>query len=183
MIRIAITLPYAINGEAAIIRRLLADGFNYIHLRKPEADIEYCRELLEQLTPQERAKTVVHDYYELYKEYNLRGVHTNRNITELPEDYKGSRTRSCHSLEEIVKYRDEYDYLFLSPIFNSISKEGYQSAFSHKELSEAAAKGIINHKTIALGGITPDKIPYLESLNFGGAAMSGAVYKHDTDDS
>jgi len=31
--------------------------------------------------------------------------------------------------------------------------EQKHSSFTHKELSEAAAKGIIDHKTIALGGI------------------------------
>ena len=177
MLKIAITLPDAISGEVATIRRLLADGFDIVHLRKPNASIDYCRQLLGGLSVAERSRIVVHDYYSLYREFALRGVHLNRNIASLPSDYCGSRTRSCHSFEEVVRYKTEVDYLFLSPIFDSISKAGYHSAFSHEELRRAANEGIIDCRVIALGGVAPDKITYLESLGFGGVAMSGAIYK------
>lgn len=96
---------------------------------------------------------------------------------QLPDDYSGSRTRSCHTLEEVVRYKAQCDYLFLSPIFDSISKEGYASAFSHQELCLAAREGIIDSRVVALGGVTPELIPYLASLGFGGVAMSGALFK------
>lgn len=176
MLKIAITLPDAIDGEVAAIRQLLADGIDIVHLRKPEAGIDYCRMLLEQLTSVERAQIVVHDYYVLYEEFMLRGVHQNKNIGHLPDGYRGSRTHSCHSFEEVLRYKEESDYLFLSPIFDSISKRGYRSAFSHEELQRAADTGIIDNRVVALGGVTYDKIAYLESLHFGGVAMSGALW-------
>lgn len=176
---IAITLPHAIDNEVATIRRLLAGGIDVIHLRKPEAGVEYCRHIVGQLSPAQRSKIVIHDYYELYADYALRGVHLNRNITHLPDSYHGSRTRSCHTFEEVVRYKDECNYLFLSPIFDSISKSGYQSGFTHDELLEAAREGIIDERVIALGGVTPNKITYLESLHFGGVAMSGALFCND----
>ena len=175
MLTIAITQPYAIDSEDAIIRHLLANGFDIVHLRKPGADIDYCRELLELLTPSERARIVIHDHYVLYEEYALRGVHLNRNISTYPSHYRGSRTRSCHTLEEVTKYKNECDYLFLSPIFDSISKRDYRSKFSHEELLMASNDGIIDNKVIALGGVTPDKVDYLKSLHFGGVAMMGAL--------
>jgi thiamine-phosphate pyrophosphorylase len=64
----------------------------------------------------------------------------------------------------------------LSPIFDSLSKRGYTSGFSAEELQRAADEGIIDEKVIALGGVTFDKIVYLERLNFGGVAMIGALY-------
>lgn len=175
MLQIAITQPFAIDGEDAIIRHLLANGFDIVHLRKPDTDIEYCRDLLGRLTPAERARIVVHDYATLYEEYALRGIHLNHNISSYPANYRGTRTRSCHTIEEVVRYKEECDYLFLSPIFDSISKRGYRSNFSHDELLNASNKGIIDSKVIALGGVTPDKINYLSSLHFGGVAMMGAV--------
>lgn len=175
MLTIAITYPYAIDKEDVIIRHLLANGFDIVHLRKPDANIDYCRELLGRLTPLELACIVVHDYYALYEEYALRGVHLNHNISSYPPHYRGTRTRSCHSFDEVVKYKEECDYLFLSPIFDSISKRGYLSKFSHNELLNASIRGIIDDKVIALGGVTPDKIRYLKSLHFGGAAMLGAL--------
>lgn len=177
MLLIAITLPYATRGEVAIIRRLLAGGVDIVHLRKPDADIDYCRALLEQLTAAERKRIVVHDYHSLYEEFALCGIHINRNIAHLPVGYHGTRTRSCHSLEEVVRYKEECDYLFLSPIFDSISKVGYHSAFSDEVLRRAAAEGIIDDRVVALGGVTLDKLSYLERVGFGGAAMSGAIYR------
>ena len=175
MLKIAITQPFAVDGEDAIIRHLLANGFDIVHLRKPDADIDYCRELLQRLTHSERKRVVIHDYYSLYAEFNLRGIHLNKNIASYPVDYQGTRTRSCHSFDEVVRYKHECDYLFLSPIFDSISKSGYHSNFSHDELLEASKRGVIDSKVIALGGVTFDKLPYLQSLHFGGVAMMGAL--------
>jgi thiamine-phosphate pyrophosphorylase len=175
MLQIAITQPFAVDGEDAIIRHLLANGFDIVHLRKPDADIEYCKDLLGRLTPAERSRIVVHDFPTLYEEFALRGIHLNRNYTTYPPHYLGTRTRSCHTFEEVAGCKDECDYLFLSPIFDSISKQGYLSKFSHDELLNASRTGIIDNRVIALGGVTPERIEYLQSLHFGGIAMMGAL--------
>ena len=176
---IAITSPEVIDADEYIIKGLIKKGIDIVHLRKPDSSIDECRNLLAKLTDKERGKIVVHDYPELYYEFSLMGIHVNKNITSLPEGYSGVKTRSCHSLEEVQMYKDDYDYLFLSPIFNSISKKGYQSNFTDEKLRQASRNGVIDHKVIALGGVTFDKIPYLQSLNFGGVAMLGAIYNTD----
>lgn len=173
---IAITVPKMIDEDAYLISNLLKMGIYSVHLRKPEATINECRQLLTKLTKEERAKIIIHDYPELYTEFSLKGIHINKNITSLPNGYNGFKTRSCHSFEEIKRYKDSYDYLFLSPIFDSISKTGYKSGFSREELLQASADGTIDHKVIALGGVTLDMTPYLKQLNFGGIAMIGGIY-------
>lgn len=173
---IAITSPSVVDEDLYIIQQLLNRGIDIIHLRKSDAEINDCRKLLSKLTYEQRAKIIVHDFPSLYEEFSLKGIHVNKNITSLPINYKGYKTRSCHSFEEIKKYKKEYDYLFLSPIFDSISKSGYKSCFSHDELKKASADGIIDKKVIALGGVTFDSIPYLKELNFGGVAMIGSIY-------
>ena len=173
---IAITVPKMIDEDAYLISNLLKMGIYSVHLRKPEASINECRQLLSQLTDAERAKIIIHDYPELYTEFSLKGIHINKNITSLPDGYNGFKTRSCHSFEEIERYKTEYDYLFLSPIFDSISKVGYKSGFTKEELLKASTSGIIDHKVIALGGITLDMMPYFRELNFGGIAMIGGIY-------
>ena len=165
-----------IDEDACLISNLLKIGIHSVHLRKPEATIHECRQLLAQLTNDERTKIIIHDYPELYDEFLLKGIHINKNITSLPDGYCGFKTRSCHSFEEIEKYKNEYDYLFLSPIFDSISKVGYKSNFTKEELLKASDKGIIDSKVIALGGITLDMTPYFKELNFGGIAMIGGIY-------
>jgi thiamine-phosphate pyrophosphorylase len=176
---IAITSPKVTDADEYIIKGLVKRGIDIVHFRKPDSGIEECRSLLLKLTSGERSKIVVHDYPELYEEFSLLGIHVNKNVTSLPEGYSGLKTRSCHSFEEVEMYKDDYDYLFLSPIFNSISKQGYMSSFSDAELLQASKEGIIDRKVIALGGVTFDKIPYLKELNFGGVAMIGAIYNTD----
>ena len=177
---IAITTPKMIDEDAYLISNLLKMGIHSIHLRKPEATINECRQLLTKLTDAERAKIIIHDYPELYTEFSLKGIHINKNITSLPDGYNGFKTRSCHSFEEIERYKTEYDYLFLSPIFDSISKVGYKSNFTKEELLKASTQGIIDSKVIALGGITLDMLPYFKELNFGGIAMIGGIYNTNT---
>ena len=133
------------------------------------------RNLLNELSSEERNKIIIHDYHELYEEYSLRGIHINKNVTHLPKGYQGFKTRSCHSLEEVKLYKNDFDYVFLSPIFDSISKQGYKSAFTEEVLRTASREGIIDEKVVALGGVTFEKIPYLEELHFGGAAMMGGI--------
>jgi 8-oxo-dGTP pyrophosphatase MutT (NUDIX family) len=58
-----------------------------------------------------------------------------------------------------------------------ISEESRELRFFNKEeLKNASNKGIIDEKVIALGGVTFDKIAYLEDLGFGGVAMIGGIY-------
>lgn len=173
---IAITTPKVDNNDIHLIRTLFEKGIDIIHLRKPDSDIQECRKLLSRLTIEERKKIIIHDFPQLYDEFSLKGIHINRNITALPKGYTGFKTRSCHSLEEVKMYKNEYDYLFLSPIFDSISKAGYKSGFGKEQLQKASAEGIIDQKVVALGGVTFDSIHWLKELNFGGAAMLGAIY-------
>ena len=81
----------------------------------------------------------------------------------------GLVSRSCHSLDELTA---EANYLFLSPIFDSISKPGYRAAFSAEEL-----RGKVDGRVFALGGVTFEQLPYIQELGFGGAAMLGAAWR------
>lgn len=173
---IAITTPKCTDEDAYIIASLLDLGVDIVHLRKPESDVGACRRLLASLGEEYRSRIVVHDYPELYYEFSLKGIHLNRSVTALPDGYRGLRSRSCHSFNEVVRYKCDCDYLFLSPIFDSISKEGYRSGFSDGELRGASEAGIIDERVVALGGVTLDDIAYLRSLHFGGVAMIGAIY-------
>lgn len=172
---IVITSPSFFDGEADFITRLFAYGVDTVHLRKPGASAAECARLLDHISAAARSRIVIHDYFELAAPYGLLGIHINARHNEIPEGYTGHISRSCHSFDEVKRYRPECDYVFLSPIFDSVSKQGYRSAFTPEDLSKAAEDGIIDSKVIALGGITPDRVACLRSLGFGGAAMLGCV--------
>ena len=175
MLWLVITSPSFIPDEASFLHRLFVHGVDIVHLRKPGATAEECARLLDDLTSDDRRRIVIHDFFELAEPYGLKGIHLNARRSTVPDGYEGHVSRSCHSLEEVKRYKDVCDYVFLSPIFDSVSKQGYASAFTDNVLKQASKDGIIDNKVVALGGVTPDKINYLRQLNFGGAAMLGCV--------
>lgn len=180
---IVITSPGFIQGEADFIDRLFGHGLDRLHLRKPGAEIGECRRLLDGISREWLPQIVVHDNFGLCREYGLGGVHLNGRNPMAPPNHDGSVSRSCHSLEEISRYKGECDYLTLSPIFNSISKQGYMAAFGPGQLAAARDSGLIDRRVIALGGVTLENIPRVKELGFGGVAILGDVWQRMADGS
>lgn len=180
---IVITSPGFLQGEADFIDRLFGHGLDRLHLRKPGADIGECRRLLDGISREWLPRIVVHDNFGLCREYGLGGVHLNGRNPMAPPNHEGSVSRSCHSLEEISRYKGECDYLTLSPIFNSISKQGYMAAFGPGQLAAARDSGLIDRRVIALGGVTLENIPRVKELGFGGVAILGDVWQRMADGS
>ena len=172
---IVITTPYFFEGESRIISRLFREGMERLHLRKPQSNMDELRMLLDAIPSEYHSRIVLHDHFELAIEYQLAGIHLNSRNHTRPEGFKGNISRSCHSLEE-VQGNSELDYVFLSPLFQSISKESYGSGFPMEVLHKASSDGIINQKVIALGGMDNTTIPLIEPLNFGGVAVLGAFW-------
>ncbi len=149
-----------------------------IHIRKPRATRGQVEELLLKIPSKLRNRMILHDHFELAMEYGLRGIHLNSRNPYVPKGWKGAVSRSCHSIKELAECKKElYDYMSLSPIFDSISKEGYKSAFTREQLEEARQKGIIDNRVMALGGVTFDKIGLITEMGFGGAMILGDAWK------
>ena len=173
---IVISLPDIIPQEAVLLTAALEAGVDYLHLRKPCAKAEDIAQLLQEIPPEHRDKVVLHDAHHLAQEYGVGGIHLNSRNAQLPQRWQGSASRSCHTLEEIVRHKNEYDYLLLSPIYNSISKSGYNTTFTAQQLSQAHKDGIIDNSIIAMGGITPENISSTMKYGFGGVAILGCLW-------
>ena len=173
---IVITYPDFIAEEAAKINALFDAGLEILHIRKPKALKEEYIALLDNINSCYHSKIKIHEYFELADDYNLLGVHLNARNPVYDGNKQVLISKSCHSLEELFAI-DEYDYVFLSPIFDSISKEGYASNFSDEVLKKASFQGIINDKVIALGGIDQTTLPLVKHYAFGGVAVLGSVWK------
>ena len=99
---IAITQPSMIEDEARHIHELLETGFDIVHLRKPDADVEQCRRLLRELSDEDRRKIIIHDYHELINEFDLKGLHFNKNVTIVPQDYEGFKTKKLPFIANVI---------------------------------------------------------------------------------
>ena len=178
---ITITSPEFLSGEATFIGKLFSQGLDLLHLRKPEASLEAYKQLLLQIPEQWHSRIVLHEHFELAEEYKLHGIHLNRRCSVVPNAYHGNISCSCHTIEEVITQKDSKDYVFLSPIFDSISKVGYHAAFSPTSLKQAAVENVIDEKVIALGGITANNIPLVKEWHFGGVALLGDIWKRMSD--
>ena len=88
----------------------------------------------------------------------------------------------CLIGEEVKEKKNNFDYVFLSPVFDSISKQGYAAEYTPEQIRQAAKDGIIDKRVIALGGIDEDNILQVKDYGFGGAAILGGLWnKFDLD--
>ena len=168
--------------EACWINAMMSEYPFILHLRKPFASLAELETLVQQIHPAYYDRIVLHDHYALAEKYRLKGIHWNARNQDFKLEgaywQKASISRSCHSISEVEMYKDQYQYVTLSPIFDSIYKQGYKAAFSESELKSAIDKGIINQQVIALGGIDSSNIHQLATMGFGGAAVLGVIWNH-----
>lgn len=169
---IVISSPTPVANEAAIVNCLLSEGVEIYHIRKKDFTENEMREYMKNIDEKYFSKLVLHSHYHLAKEYNLKGIHISK--TPIPSEQYKHISISCHSLTEINNCNKNIEYRFLSPIFNSISKEGYNSSFNLAELKDALKNR--KDKIIALGGINENNIASIKEINFAGIALLGAIW-------
>lgn len=179
---IVITSPDKVANESELINQLFAKGLEILHLRKPSWAKPDFEALLKSINPAYKRKVVLHQFHELAAKYNVKGLHLreeNRkqlSVSELKELSKELKHKnltfssSFHSKEEIVASENVFDYVFLSPVFDSISKPNYVgSKFNVQGLK-------FETKIIALGGIEASNIASIQKMGYDGAAVLGAIW-------
>jgi len=177
---IAITVPYFYPGEAADIEQRLVSGkFDYVHVRKPECTAGQLTRLLDTINPLVRERLTLHEHFDIAAEYGIGGVHLNSRNPVAPANWAGRVSRSCHSVAECTEITGN-DYIFISPVFPSISKPGYKNNFDEQELAEYLA-GAHSSATIALGGVTQGRIGQVRRMGFDGYAMLADAWRAHID--
>ena len=176
---ILITLPRILKNEAEMLAALCGAGFSVIHIRKPEASEPEIEELLKTLQAlgADMSRLTIHYNEPLARRYGLGGVHLR--IEELLAGAGEGLRRSCsaHGWTEAERAATDADYVFLSPLFDSISKPGYRSAIDPAEAAERLRRR--KGRIVALGGIRPANIARVRRIGFDGAAVLGAAWSAD----
>lgn len=175
---IVITKPSFFVDEAkAIVGLLDRVDIDMLHLRKPGAAKDDVERLIREIPREWHNRLVVHEHFSLAERYGLYGIHLNSRFPTPPYNWRGSVSRSCHSFEEVAEWKSRCDYVSLSPVFDSISKRGYVSAFTAGEIAQAVDDGMIDDKVYALGGMTFSRLAEVKDMGFGGAMILGDAWK------
>lgn len=173
---ILLSTPEFFVEEDTIINALFEEGLDMFHLRKPNTEPVYSERLLTLLPEQWHSRIVAHEHFYLKEEFGLRGIHLSDSHPEPPKGYKGQLSRSCHNLSTLQAERQGMDYVFLSPVFDSISYANRKAAFTSDELRTASRAGHIDKKVMAAGGINSETLPKLQDYGFGGAVILGDLW-------
>ena len=184
---IIVTAPENKPEDAQHIQELFNAGLESLHLRKPDQEKNDFENILKQLPPSLYKRIVIHSHYKLIEKYNLKGIHLTewfireaglqevKELIAIAKQRRLSVSGSFHSIEDLENLQLKLDYVFLGPVFDSISKEGYKSKIS---MSNAAAflQKRKRLEIFAIGGISNDNIKSLKTAGFDGAALLGSIW-------
>lgn len=186
---VVISSPDKFHTEVATINKLFDEGLETFHLRKQKFGLDKLEEYLRLIPTKHHNKIVIHSHHKLAIKYKLKGIHLSKKHRKKGwktrfriRRFKWSHpklivTRSCHQLADLTQDTYPYDYVFLTPIFDGISKPSHNGGFSERALRSMIPQS--PHNVYAMGGIHPDNIQQLKSYGFKGAALLGALWKYD----
>ena len=176
-----ISYPESLTNEAQLINRLFQHKLERFHLRKPLWEPAKVEQLIVQVEKQYHSMLIIHDHFQCAEKYGLGGIHFSASTKPQMEQwmqFPGSKSVSCHSLEEMNQLPLDMDYAFLSPVFHSISKKGYLGMQKLHEVGEFL-KTYSRCKVFALGGIDTKNIAICRKVGFDGVAVLGAIWNND----
>lgn len=171
-----------VPDEASIVQQLFAEGLEVFHLRKPDAEEQTVRQLIEAIPAKYHNRIAMHGFFHLMKEYNIHRWHfreehrqqtTKEELVQLTA--KGyTLSTSVHELPTLQRLTPLFSYAFFSPVFDSISKHQYKGVAGKDFYLKEEQKHL---PVIALGGVEPGNIQAAMAMNFDGAALLGAIWK------
>ncbi len=172
----------AVKNEIEILHQLFEAGLEYYHFRKPQQTFEQHCLYLNQIDNKYHNRIVTHHFHELTEKFNLKGVHLQEQmridlglkLTAYTQSYqkKGfTVSSSFHRPEELESCNTFFNYYLLSPVFSSISKQGYKGrGFDVSHSSK---------KIIGMGGITATTVDKTLALGYKGLGVLGGVWNSE----
>jgi thiamine-phosphate pyrophosphorylase len=176
------------DSEIGILLNMFEQGLQTYHVRKKNFSTRQLKNYLDEIPQKYHNRIVIHSHHELALKYNLKGIYISRSHKKkkimLWLWTKWLKFRRNHlelsitirSVEDIVDVMPRYNYIFLSPVFDSISGN-FQSAFSdYNIMSNLKNKKL---KAIARGGVSINNIEKAKSLGFTGIAFYSSIWKSE----
>ncbi len=175
-----------VDNEQKIILQLFEAGLETLHVRKQRLRTKQLVEYIEKIPHQFHNRIIIHSHHNLASKFDLQGVHYTR--LHLEGNFKNwwrekklgfikrklIRTSSHGKLASLYdESHYEFDYVFLSPIFDSITGK-YQSGFYEDAIKAAIQK--TGKKIIARGGIDVTRIEKVNELGMYGMALYSCLW-------
>lgn len=183
-----ITPPQNRGDELPLVRHFLQQGLHRLHVRKPGYTDEDYRAYIQAVPSIFHSRLVLHGAAGLLPEFPSVGIHlrsAGRHDAALLQQLRrlkpASLSGSFHAWEEIMENAIPFDYVFISPLFDSISKQGYGAGIDPagnarlKQWASQQKKRL--PRIVALGGVDARGIPLLQEYGFDGAALLGAIWE------
>lgn len=179
---------YPIPEEHVLLNTLFEQGLKHFHLRKKAYSEDEMMAYLAQIPSQYHRHIVIHSHFHLVETLGLKGVHFSKAYTvqdfmqenglsaeQMREKYPHI-SHSVHSLADIQNNDFPFDYLFLSPVFDSISNKGYNSRIKIQTIRKFFKSEPDHVDVIALTGITAEKVESIYHAGFNGLGLLGHIW-------
>ena len=154
--------------------------FNF-HLRKKNASVYETEKFLVKISPEFYKRIIIHQHFETALHFGLGGIHLPENLRQQLDEFKKTGNKivstSVHQLDNLNNIQEDFEYIFYSPVFKSISKNDYFPGMSIDELKLQIERSN-SRKLIALGGINKENFNEALQIGFVGVALLGAVWQH-----
>lgn len=170
---IVITNPTAVNHEINSIHSLFENGLELLHIRKPDYSEMEMVSFLTAIGSDFRNHLVLHSHHHLAHSFGINRLH---NPKETKEITNAVFSTSTHSIPEFNALENNYSYAFLSPVYPSISKQGYAPTENHLEAIKERSN--FNTKLVALGGISAENIVETIQKGFDEVALLGSIWNN-----
>jgi len=177
---IVISNPDTIAHEAQLVNQLFEAGLTRFHLRKPDWDEQQLVDLLRQIDQAFYPYIALHQHHHLATDLGIKRLHftekhrlgTERDRLTVQKKLGYTLSTSIHTIGEL-NLLTTFDYSFFGPVFNSISKPGYQS-----QLPEdfRVPRNTATTKIIALGGVEHANLDKLKNMGFDGVGVLGTIW-------
>lgn len=183
---ILISSSTLLENEAQTITQLFEAGLESFHLRKPKSSSAKIKALLKEIPSHFHNRIVLHTHHKLARKFNVKGLH-------ITKSHKRRKIKTWFNIRFIQLRRPKillttsfssigplfdksayhYDYVFLSPIFDSLGSK-FQGGYTEHSLRSALAK--TEFKVIARGGIDIHSIPKANELGFAGIGLYSSFW-------
>lgn len=180
-----ITPTHNLEEEIPLLNHFLDAGLDYVHIRKPKFGAEEYANFIEKIPTKHHSRLILHSELTLAKYYNLAGIHLRENsrqsmdkreLKDLAEyvHKKGMLMgTSAHDWATLNHLAIDFDYVFVSPVFESISKKGYTTDLDWNINSHKHKYPFV---LVALGGIHSNNLSLCSQKGFESVAILGAIW-------